>query len=194
MSAIDPTSRRLRLVDCVAQSVVHTAASRIGPRYEHGLQMLLIHSGGMSVTIDDREPRLVEAGHICLLLPGHVERIQFVTSDETRQTLVRGVPLDLTDPMSNWLESLRPTRPLSAASTYIAREAVASERTRVTAGGALVDALATALLWRFVAEFETSPLRYPRPSRRPGCSSTTISPRASASGRSPRQRLSAPPT
>ncbi|WP_206673670.1 helix-turn-helix transcriptional regulator [Pseudactinotalea terrae] len=125
--------------------------------------MLLIHAGAMSVTIDRRDPYPVPAGQMCLLLPGHDEVISFGEADTTRQTLVRGTPVDLSDDMRTWLESLRPTRRLSAALTYISREAVVSEQTRLTAHGALVDALATALLWRFVAEFENYPAALPQP-------------------------------
>jgi AraC family transcriptional regulator of arabinose operon len=156
-------ARRLRLVGCVARTVEHEPRTMIGPRTQAEIQMLLIHAGAMVVTVDDREPYLVPAGQMCLLLPGHAEVVAFAEGAPTRQTLVRGTPMDLTDDMRAWLEAVRPTRPLSAALTYISREAVASEQTRLTAHGALVDALATALLWRFVAEFENYPAALPEP-------------------------------
>jgi AraC family transcriptional regulator of arabinose operon len=150
-------------VDAVARTVTHEPGSRIGPRRQHELQMLLIHAGTMVVTIDDGRPYVVPAGQMCLLMPGHREVIEFAEGPATRQTLVRGKPAGLTAQMRSWLESIRPTRRLSAALTYISREAVASEQTRLTAQGALVDALATALLWRFVAEFENYPAALPEP-------------------------------
>ncbi len=161
VSQIDIAARRLRLADCVAGTVVHEPNTVLGPRTQAEIQMLLIHEGTMIVSIDEREPYVVPAGQMCILLPGHTEVIRFAEGAPTRQTLVRGTPLDLTDRMRGWLESVRPTRKLSAALTYISREAVASEQTRLTAQGALVNALATALLWRFVAEFENFPAALP---------------------------------
>ncbi len=122
---------------------------------------MLIHSGSMSVRIDGGPARDVPAGQICLLLPGHTEEIRFDGRADTGETLVRGRMEQATDQMRAWLESLRPTRPLSSALTYLAREAVATEQTRLTADGALVDALATALLWRFIAEFKNLPAALP---------------------------------
>ncbi|QOR69371.1 helix-turn-helix transcriptional regulator [Ruania alkalisoli] len=163
MSRIDLEARRLRLADCVARTVEHEPGTTVGPRTQTEIQMLLIHAGTMLVTVDDREPYVVPAGQMCILLPGHADVVAFADGAATRQTLVRGTPVDLTDGMREWLESVRPTRRLSAALTYISREAVTSEQTRLTAHGALVDALATALLWRFVAEFENFPAALPEP-------------------------------
>lgn len=122
---------------------------------------MLIHSGSMSLRIDGGAPRQVSAGQICLLLPGHTEEIRFDEHTDTSETLVRGRMEHATEQMRTWLESLRPTRTLSSALTYLAREAVTTEQTRLTADGALVDALATALLWRFIAEFKNLPAALP---------------------------------
>jgi hypothetical protein len=161
VSAVDIAGNRLRLVDCVAQAMTHPPASRIGPRRQLGLHMMIIHSGAMSVRVDDRDRYTVSAGQMCLLLPDHEEEIRFSDEVETSQTLVRGTPVDLADPVRDWLEGLRPTRRLSSALTYLAREAVVTEQTRLTADGALVDALATSLLWRFIAEFQNYPAALP---------------------------------
>lgn len=163
VSGIDVASRRMRIVDSVVRSVVHTPGSRIGPRAQDNVELMLIHAGTMVVHIDDRAPYVVPAGQMCIQLPGHTEVIDFAEGAETRQTLVRGRLDDLTPQMNRWLEAVRPTRPLSSAMTYLAREALITEQTRLTAQGALVDALATALLWRFIAEFENLPAALPAP-------------------------------
>jgi AraC family transcriptional regulator of arabinose operon len=124
---------------------------------------MLIHAGSMSLRLDDGAPRHVSAGEICLLLPGHIEEIGFDEQVDTSETLVRGRMEHATAEMRTWLGSLRPTRTLSSALTYLAREAVTTEQTRLTADGALLDALATALLWRFIAEFRNLPAALPAP-------------------------------
>ncbi|WP_345335181.1 AraC family transcriptional regulator [Actinomadura viridis] len=163
VSGIDTASRRLRIVNSVVHSVVHPPGSQIGPRVQGHVQLMLIHAGTMVVHVDDRAPYAVPAGQMCILLPGHTEVIGFAEGAETRQTLVRGDLDELTPQMNRWLEAVRPTRPLSSALTYMAREALITEQTRLTAQGALVDALATALLWRFIAEFENLPAALPAP-------------------------------
>ncbi len=161
--SFDAQSRRLRMTDATARQLVQPAGSRIGPRLQQEVQLMLVHAGSMTVRIDGGEPRTVPAGQICLLLPGHTEQIRFDPDEDTRETLVRGRMEGATDRMRAWLTSLRPTRTLSSALTYLAREAVVTEQTRLTADGALVDALATALLWRFIAEFRNLPAALPRP-------------------------------
>lgn len=163
VSHVDSASRRLRVVDATAREVPHPAGSVIGPRVQRGLQLLLMHAGTMHIQVDDKTAFAVGAGEICMLLPGHTETIRMGRDSEIRQTLVRGRLDDLTPQMHQWLESVRPTRRLSSAMTYLAREAVVTEQTRLTADGALLDALATALLWRFIAEFENYPAALPAP-------------------------------
>jgi len=161
VSGIDAASRRMRIVNSMIRSVIHAPGSRIGPRVQGHVQLMLIHAGTMVVHVDDRAPYVVPAGQMCILLPGHSEVIDFAEGANTRQTLVRGELDQLTPRMSRWLENVRPTRPLSSAMTYLAREALITEQTRITAQGALVDALATALMWRFIAEFENLPAALP---------------------------------
>jgi AraC family transcriptional regulator of arabinose operon len=163
VSELDIESRRLRVVDATAREIVQPAGTQLGPRRQQEVQLMLIQSGGMDLRVDDRPPRHVPAGQICLLLPGHTEEIRFGREADTRQTLVRGRLVQVTEQMHTWLESLRPTRTLSSALTYLAREAVVTEQTRLTADGALLDALATALLWRFIAEFRNLPAALPAP-------------------------------
>lgn len=163
VSEIDDRTRRLRLLHSSVREVSQPASTRIGPRLQRGIQLILVHSGRMTVSIDDRAPYDVTAGHMCILLPGHTELIAFPPDSDTRQTLLGGVLDDLSPQMHQWLEAVRPMRPLSAALTYLAREAVVTTQTRLTAHGALIDALATSLLWRFIAEFENSPAALPGP-------------------------------
>jgi AraC family transcriptional regulator of arabinose operon len=161
VSEIDPLSRRLTLTNCVAQTLRQDSGSQVGPRLQQQIQMVLVHVGHMTVSIAGRRSYDVSAGQMCILLPGHMETIRFPADAATSQTVIRGDADRLTDEMRAWLEALRPTRNLSAALTYLSREAVATVQTRLTANGALVDALGTALLWRFIAEFQNYPAALP---------------------------------
>ena len=163
VSEIDDRARRMRIAHATAHEIVQPAGSRIGPRRQHEIHLILIHSGSIRLVVDEQPARDVAAGQLCLLLPGHTNEIVVDDAADTRQTLVRGTLEDVTPEMRGWLESLRPTRPLSSALTYLAREAVVTEQTRLTADGALLDALATALLWRFIAEFRNLPAALPAP-------------------------------
>ena len=141
--------------------VTHPSGSRVGPRVQQHVQVMVVHSGEMTVLVDGGSERHVPAGSVCLLLPNSSEELQFPGGD-TRHTWVRGVPSEFTPRIRERLESIRPVKPVSSALEYLIRETLAAETTQVTAHGALLDALATAVLWRFVGEAESDPRRFPR--------------------------------
>jgi AraC-like DNA-binding protein len=65
-----------------AGTVVYTPGSSFGPRIQQDLQLVLLHTGAMSVKIDGELLQL-PTGHITLLKPGHQESFVFAKSNET---------------------------------------------------------------------------------------------------------------
>ncbi|HBP38016.1 MAG TPA: AraC family transcriptional regulator [Clostridiales bacterium] len=57
-------------------SVVYPVNGTLGPRIQSDWQLVLLHSGWVKITIDDRQ-LLLEPGEVCLLEPGHREYFQF---------------------------------------------------------------------------------------------------------------------
>jgi len=65
-----------------AGSIVYPPGGRYGPRIQQDLQLVLLYTGEMTVTIDGR-PLHVQPGHVVLLKPGHEELFTFSKTEET---------------------------------------------------------------------------------------------------------------
>ncbi|OPA73376.1 AraC family transcriptional regulator [Paenibacillus selenitireducens] len=77
-----------------AGSVVYPPGGRFGPRIQQDLQLVLLYTGEMNVSIDGRELN-VKPGHVVLLKPGHEETFTFSKTEETwhRWISIRVSPL-----------------------------------------------------------------------------------------------------
>jgi AraC family transcriptional regulator of arabinose operon len=153
--AIDGTLLRVPLVDQVlseidvsAGTVVYPPGGSLGPRSQHDLQLVLVHSGAARVWVSGVE-RIVRAGQVGLLLPGHRERFAFAV--ETRHSWVQAhVPS-----LAPRFAGLPPVLALSPAVDALVREAAAA------VGRELRASLALAALWRYASE--ASRTEFPRP-------------------------------
>ncbi|MCC3375944.1 AraC family transcriptional regulator [Cohnella sp. REN36] len=65
-----------------AGSIVYPPGGRYGPRIQQDIQLVLLYTGEMNVTIDGR-PLHVQPGHAVLLKPGHEEMFTFSKTEET---------------------------------------------------------------------------------------------------------------
>lgn len=65
-----------------AGTIVYPPGSKLGPRQQNDIQLLLLHAGNTTVWIDDK-PFAMSAGTVALLLPGHRERFEFAKDEDT---------------------------------------------------------------------------------------------------------------
>jgi len=65
-----------------AGTVIYPAGGRYGPRVQDDLQLVLLHSGEMSIEIDN-EVHVLSPGSVVLLKPDHHEQFTFSSKDET---------------------------------------------------------------------------------------------------------------
>ena len=65
-----------------AGSIVYPPGGRFGPRIQQDIQLVMLYTGEMIVTIDGRELR-VQPGNVVLLKPGHEESFVFSRTEET---------------------------------------------------------------------------------------------------------------
>jgi AraC family transcriptional regulator of arabinose operon len=151
----------MHLLEAAVGSTRHPPGTRVGPRVQRHVQVMVVHSGEMLIRVEGHTAE-VPAGSVCLLLPSRREELRFSPDTETRHTWVRGLPSEFTPQLRQRFSSIRQVKPVSSALEYLVRETLASERTQVTAHGNLLDALATAVVWRFVAEAESDPERFPQ--------------------------------
>ncbi|WP_308638302.1 AraC family ligand binding domain-containing protein [Paenibacillus silvisoli] len=71
---------RASAADC--GTIVYSPGGKYGPRYQKDLQLVLLHTGRLNVTIDDT-CHTVTPGHAVLLKPGHREFFEFARDQET---------------------------------------------------------------------------------------------------------------
>ncbi|MGO4107034.1 helix-turn-helix domain-containing protein [Paenibacillus sp. YAF4_2] len=66
----------------VAGSVVYPPGGKFGPRIQPDIQLVMLYTGEMSVSIDGREIH-AQPGHVVILLPGHEEQFVFSKTEDT---------------------------------------------------------------------------------------------------------------
>lgn len=162
----------LRPVRVSAGEVVYPPGGTLGPRWQHDVQLVLLHTGSARISIDEGAPSLHRADSVVLLLPGHRERFEFDAHNETHHSWVQvglgdppGGPGDCPDGPRDSPDGLRdPPDPLGAlprelpasgALAELVRDAVAVTRTPISTTTPLLAALAIAALLRYAGEAES---------------------------------------
>jgi AraC family transcriptional regulator of arabinose operon len=135
--------------------VVYPAGGRLGPRWQHDVELVLVHTGSARVTVDGTPRPLQAAGSVGLLLPGHREHFAFADREPTHHSWVQARLADPPPELLRRLGALPVALPASTALTELVREAVAVARTPPSTAVPLLVALAAAALWRYVGEAES---------------------------------------
>jgi AraC-like DNA-binding protein len=134
-----------------AGDVVYPPGGRLGPRWQHDLELVLVHTGSARITVDDSPPQVLRPESVAMLFPGHRESFEFDTREETHHSWVQlGIAGEVPD------EVIRAPRmlPASTALTELVREAVAVARTPLATADQVVASLASAAVWRYAGEAE----------------------------------------
>jgi AraC-like DNA-binding protein len=141
----------LRPLRVSAGEVTYPPGGRLGPRWQHDLELVLVHTGSARITVDDDAPVVLRPDSLALLLPGHRESFEFDPREETHHSWVQ---LGVADAVPEPLARAPRTLPASAALTGLVREAVSAARARLSTADELVASLAAAALWRYAGEAE----------------------------------------
>jgi AraC-like DNA-binding protein len=138
-----------------AGEVVYPPGGRLGPRWQHNVQLVLVHAGSARVVVDDAPHVTLDAGTVGLLLPGHREHFAFDAVVATRHAWVEIRLEPAPAALLERLVELPPALPASAALIELVGEAVAVVRTPLSTAEPLLVALASAAIWRYVGEAES---------------------------------------
>ncbi|MEO3752347.1 helix-turn-helix transcriptional regulator [Streptomyces sp. B6B3] len=141
--------------------ITYPAGTATTPQALREVLFVITQRGAMRAELVDMTFQAGE-GEVALFLPGDVSRLRFDDAQLTRQSWFAGELRGLTPAMRERLWKLPRRKAASSAITYLVREALTCELTHLTADGALLDALATAILLRYLAEVEADPKRFPR--------------------------------
>ena len=157
--------------------VTYPPGGRLGPRRQHDVQLVLVHEGSMSVTVDEDVRPTQRGGSVSLLLPGHTETFAFDIARATRHSWIQANVPDIPEELGARLARLPPALPTSTSMAALARETLAvaaasstlaaatpdalprMERDHLAAAAPaathpLLHALVTATLWRYITEAE----------------------------------------
>ena len=128
-----------------AGEVTYPPGGTLGPRRQRDVQLVVLHSGSMTVWVDGAA-RQAGPRTVSLLLPGHEERFAF---DRTLPTRHSWMQAHVAAP-SRELDDLPVSLPLSPAMADLERLLLG----RVTEP--LLLALGASMLWRYVAEAQAA--------------------------------------
>jgi AraC-like DNA-binding protein len=129
--------------------VTYPPGGRLGPRRQHDIQLVLVHDGSMTVTVDGQARPTQRSGSVGLLLPGHSETFAFDATRETRHSWIQAHVPDIPEELGQRLARLPAALPTSTSMATLARETLA-----VAAAPPLLHALVAATLWRYITEAE----------------------------------------
>jgi AraC-like DNA-binding protein len=143
----------LSVIDRVsAGEVVYPPGGTLGPRWQHDVQLVLVHSGSARITVDGEARATLRAGAVGLLLPGHREWFRFADDAPTRHSWLQARVADA--PVERFA-ALPAALPASTALAELVREAVSVARTPLPTAEPLLAAVAAAALWRYAGEAES---------------------------------------
>jgi AraC-like DNA-binding protein len=133
--------------------VVYPPGGVLGPRIQQSLQLVMIHSGEMTVWVD-ATPYHAPAATVTLLFPGHEERFAFAASSETYHSYVHIHLAHLPHTLHQRLLALPRTLPLSSALADLTTKALALRTSTLSTARPLLKAICVQMLWRYMGEGE----------------------------------------
>jgi AraC-like DNA-binding protein len=139
----------LRRVRVSVGEVEYPPAGGLGPRWQHDVELVLLHAGSARIAIDDDPPFLLLPGYVALLLPGHRELFEFDAREDTHHSWVQ---LKVEDPLPGEVALAPRMLPASDALTELVHGAVSAARAPLATGEQLAASLAAAAIWRYVGE------------------------------------------
>src|SRR5947208_16340968 len=129
--------------------VIYPPGGIFGPRLQRNLQLIMLHTGQMTVWIDD-VPRTVPADTVCVLFPGHKERFAFAEECETWHSWLHIFLPQLSEAFVARMARLPWPLPLSSAMADLTREALALKHSPLSTVAVLLKALAVQMIWRYI--------------------------------------------
>ncbi|MBZ0297326.1 MAG: AraC family transcriptional regulator [Anaerolineae bacterium] len=133
--------------------VVYPPGGAFGPRIQPTIELVLLHSGEMTVWIDGVR-HYAPAATITLLFPGHEERFVFAADSETHHSFAH-ITLEHLPPLVEvHLRSLPWSLPLSTSMTDLMSRGLSLRTATLSTVQPLLKAIAAQMLWRYIGEGE----------------------------------------
>ncbi len=137
--------------DVGAGEIMYPAGGTFGPRIQPHLQLVFIHSGSMTVYIDDI-PYQASGNTVTILFPGHREYFVFSKESETWHSYVAAFYAKNPDTLITQLQQLPRTIPLSPPMNDLVRRALALKMESGQVISSILKALIAEMLWSYINE------------------------------------------
>ncbi len=134
--------------------VVYPPGGIFGPRIQPTYQLVMVHSGTMTVWIDGEKCHS-PAGAVTLLFPGHEERFAFAVESETWHSYLHVDLPHLSNLLQARFSALPRPIPLSSAMTELTHRALLTAKSSLSTAPQILKALAVEMLWLYIGEAES---------------------------------------
>lgn len=136
-----------------AGSVVYPPGGTFGPRLQRNLQLVVVHSGHVTITVDG-VPHTAPANTVGVLFPGHEEFFSFAEDGETNHSWLHILAPQLPNALCARLARLPWPLPLSLSMDFLMHETLALKNSSLTTAGVLQKTLAIQMIWLYIGEGE----------------------------------------
>src|SRR5690606_6161624 len=133
--------------------VIYPPGSTLGPRIQNSIELVLVHTGEMTVWVDGQR-HYAPAGTVSILFPGHEERFAFAAHTETYHSYIHIWLPDLPPEVEQQLQRLPWPLPLSSAMNDLIRAALNLRRSSLSTADMLRKTLGLHMLLRYLGEGE----------------------------------------
>ncbi|MCA1322114.1 AraC family transcriptional regulator [Bacillus tianshenii] len=142
----------LNILSAGAGTVVYPPGGHFGPRTQVNYQLVLLHTGKMGVSINQKHHYEVPQGNLCLLQPGNLEEFHFAKDEETWHSWIDIHIKNMPPEMENRLKFLPFYMPISDAMNQITELMLQIQHTGQTGINNTKCTLGAAVLELFIEE------------------------------------------
>lgn len=139
--------------DVTVGEVIYPPGSTFGPRTQYHLQLVMVHSGEMTVWIDG-DARHAPAHTVGILLPGHEERFAFAQEEETHHSWLHASLPCLSSELRARFALLPWPLPLSPLMQQLTHDVLAMQDALLPTSKEILKAMAMHMLWLYIGEGE----------------------------------------
>jgi AraC-like DNA-binding protein len=147
---------RLERTEASVGEIVYPPGGRFGPAWQPGIELVLIHTGSVRVSVEGEPTLRIPAGWLALRVPHRVEHYAFDDAVSTHHTWVKLQIEEWPTPMLDRVRALAPMLPISNAMADLVAAATMGARTPLSTVDPLLASLTAAAVWRYVGEAESS--------------------------------------
>ena len=150
------TNKPIYVPDSVyIDDVVYSPGGTLGPRVQLNIQLVFLHSGSLTVWIDECRQEM-QAGDVMLLLPARREYFEFDKHHPTEHSYMHWYNDPMPDELLASLDNLPSILPLSNTMNQLVERALALRYSTLPTREQLSKMIAMEMLWQYIGESQVT--------------------------------------